>query len=302
MVLKFDQGTYNFSDTAIKWLQAMVIALFLGRAWQGLFWDMPLRSFFWDESLLGGLVTTLTGDTWQNYVTNVSVPSDQLIDALSVVIGIFWLCCAAIVPFGFRYPKLAKVLLYTGSVTLGLLAILYAKDHYWQVGQLLEYAAQVTAPIFLVAIFQPKANTPRFRFWLRVVIATTFVCHGLYAAAFYPQPGMWISWCRNILGFQTDEGVRQFLILMGVLDFVAAAGLFVPWRWVFVPAVWYCVIWGFLTAFARIVGNFYADVALSSLHQHSYEVFYRLVHGGLPVLLWWAYQQATTTTAATNDA
>lgn len=297
MALRFDKTTYFFNWMNIRTLQCLVIALFLGRAWQALFWDLPLRTFFWDEELLGGVVVHLTDDTWQHYVTNESMPTDQWIDGLSIGLGLFWMICALVTPLGFRYLRLTRAFLYAGAISLLLLAVLYAKDHYWQVAQLFEYVAQVTAPLFLVAVYQTKSNTSRFRWGLRIVIATTFVCHGLYAYGFYPQPGAWVTWCRNILGVETDESVRLFLTTMGVLDFIAAIGLFIPWKWIEQPAIVYCIVWGFLTALARLWGNFYSDMLLVSLHQHTYEVIYRLVHGGLPLLLWQiSYSRGTTTT------
>ena len=71
-----------------------VFFLFLVRAWQGLFWDLPLRAFFWDQNLLEGVVTTLTKDSWQNYVTNKSINIDAFINRLGAFTGFFWLCCA----------------------------------------------------------------------------------------------------------------------------------------------------------------------------------------------------------------
>lgn len=286
IAMKFDLSTKIFSPIAVCLLQTMVVLLFVGRAWQGFFWDLPLRTFFWDEALLGGLVTTLTGDTWQHYVTNVSLPTDRLIDGFSVCLGVFWLICALGVPWGWRRPKLVVRMLCAGAFSLALLALLYAKDHYWQLAQLFEYASQVTAPLFLAHLYQRRLNTLEFRWSLRGVIALTFVCHGLYAYGYYPQPGDWAVWTRNILGIESDEQVHFFLHAMGVLDIVAVVMICLPWKILSAPALWYCIIWGALTALARLLGNFYSDAVFLSLHQHGYEVLYRLVHGGLPLLLW----------------
>lgn len=277
-----------FDTKEILFLRIFVFCLFLGRGWQGLFWDLPLRTFFWDQSLLEGIVTSLTGDTWQNYVTNKSFNVDQFIDGLGVGIGIFWMLCAVAVLFLKETWKLGKWLLYLASFSFALLALLYFKDKFWQVGQFFEYATQITAPLILVHVLYGGQNTPLFRTTLKVIIATTFICHGLYAYAYYPQPGVWIQWCMDILFFKNDEAASQFLIIMGALDFLAAILLFIPFKWTFSIAVWYCIIWGFLTSLARLVGNFYIDIFWVSLHQHAYETLYRLVHGGIPLLLWWS--------------
>jgi len=291
--MKLEEKTFirSFNSKELLLLRILVFCLFFGRGWQGLFWDLPLRTFFWDQSLLEGIVTTLTADTWQNYVTNKSFNVDQFIDSLGVGIGVFWMCCAIVVLFFRETWKLGKWLLYLGSFSLSLLALLYFKDKFWQVGQFFEYATQVTAPLILVHILYGGQNTPRFRTTLKAIIATTFICHGLYAYAYYPQPGIWIQWCMDVLYFKEDQTASQFLIVMGVLDFIAAVLLFVPFKWISSLAIWYCIIWGILTSLARLVGNFYIEMFWESLHQHAYQALYRLVHGGIPLLLWWCSKE-----------
>ena len=51
-------------------------AVFLGRAWQFIIWDAPFRAFFWDESLMKGLVNSL-GLSWSYYLENIA--SDTII-------------------------------------------------------------------------------------------------------------------------------------------------------------------------------------------------------------------------------
>jgi hypothetical protein len=280
-----------FNSKELLLLKILVFCLFLGRGWQGLFWDLPLRTFFWDQSLLEGLVTTLTGDTWQNYVTNKSFNVDQFIDNLGVGIGLFWILCALAVPFLKETWKFGKWLLYLGSFSFALLALLYFKDKFWEVGQFFEYATQVTAPLILAVVLYGGQNTARFRTSIKLIIATTFICHGLYAYAYYPQPSIWIQWCMDVLYFKEDQTASQFLIVMGLLDFIAAALLFAPFKWVSSVAIWYCIIWGILTSLARLVGNFYIEMIWESLHQHTYEALYRLVHGGIPLFLWWCLKE-----------
>jgi hypothetical protein len=280
-----------FSSKELLFLRILVCCLFLGRGWQGLFWDLPLRTIFWDEYLLEGIVTTLTGDTWQNYVTNRTFDVDQFIDTLGASIGAFWIFCAVMVLFIKETWKFGKGLLYLGAFSFSILALLLFKDKFWQVGQFFEYAIQVTAPLVLAHVIYKGQNTPRFRMTLKVIIAITFVAHGLYACAYYPQPSVWIGWCMDVLPFKEDQTAKHFLIIMGVLDFLAAALLFVPFKKVSSLAIWYCIIWGVLTSLARLVGNFYIEMFWESLHQHAYEAFYRLVHGGIPLFLWWSLKE-----------
>lgn len=282
----------DFDNKPTRLLQFLVLALLWGRAWQGLFWDLPLRSFFWDQNWLEGIVTTLTQDTWQHYVTNESLATDQLIDGLGVGLGVFWALAGLGVFLWRDRPRLGKWIWRGCSVSLLVLAFLYFKERYWQVGQLLEYSAQVSAPLLLAYVWYQGKNTARFRGLVKLIIALTFISHGLYAMGYYPVPGHWVEWCRNILHLEGDASVRYFLLGAGLLDVLASIALFLPYRWAYKPALIYCITWGFLTAFARFFGNFYADMVLVSLHQHLYEVAYRLVHGGLPLLLWFWMKQA----------
>lgn len=288
MIAEKSRFVRNFEPREVLLLKVLVFCLFFGRAWQGLFWDLPLRTFFWDQSILEGVVTTLTGDTWQNYVTNRSVNIDNIINGLGVLMGVFWSFCAIAVFFIKKEHKWGKWLMYLGTLSLFILAFLYFKDKFWQLGQFLEYATQVTAPLVLVHVIYKDENTPSFRWSLNVIIALTFFCHGLYAYGFYPRPGVWIQWCMDVFGFENDTTASQFLYVIGIIDFIVAALLILPFRTTWKVVIWYCIIWGIMTSLARIAGNFYINMFWQSLHQHTYETLYRLVHGGIPLFLWWA--------------
>lgn len=276
----------DFDNKTTLLLQFLVLMLFWGRAWQGLFWDLPLRTLFWDQWWLEGIVTAITQDTWQHYVTNESMPTDKLIDGFGVGLGCFWAIAGASLFFLRNRPRWGKWILGLGSGTLFFIAFLYFKNCYWQVGQFLEYSTQCMAPLVLSYVWYESKNTARFRTIIKIIIAITFCSHGLYALGYYPSPDTWITWCKNVFGFEEDEKVRYFLLGIGILDFVASIALFFPYQRVYKLALLYCIVWGFLTAMARFVGNFYGDMVFVSLHQHLYEVAYRLVHGGLPLLLW----------------
>jgi hypothetical protein len=275
----------DFSSKEISLIKICVFFLFLGRAWQGLFWDLPLRAFFWDQDLLEGVITSLTNDSWQNYVTNKSINIDTFINRLGAFTGFYWLCCAILSLFIRKSWTWPKRILCLASFSLFLLALLYYKDRFYALGQLFEYSIQIAAPLILVYVINGGQNSKNFRFLLKGIIAVTFICHGLYACSFYPLPGIWVQWCLDILFFQTDVSATQFLLLMGMLDFFAALALF--FKFSFKVALWYCIVWGTITALIRVIGNFYINVPLESLHQWAYEMFYRLVHGGIPLLLLW---------------
>ncbi len=120
-------------------------------------------------------------------------------------------------------------------------------------------------------------------FILKLLIALTFLGHGLYAIGYYPVPGYFVDMVIRI--FKCSESVaRFFLFIAGVLDIVIAVGLFLPNKTVVKHCLIWAVIWGFSTAIARVLGNFYSDFILHSLHQTVYEMLYRLPHGLFPLL------------------
>jgi hypothetical protein len=282
----------TFTDREISLMRISVFLLFIGRAWQGMFFDLPLRTFFWDEKLLEGIVTLLTGDSWQNYVTNKSVNIDLIINRLGMCTGIFWALMGFLSLRVQKDWKWSLRMMKFAAFTLIILSLLYYKDRFFAVGQLLEYSIQVAAPLVLIYAVSGKLNTQKIRLVLRIVIAVSFICHGLYAYGYYPLPGLWVQWSMDVFFISDNDSAAQFLKIAGLLDFLAAAALF------FLPtlrmALYYCIIWGTLTAIARIYCNFYYDFALQSLHQHAFETSYRLVHGAMPLFLLWCCKNEKT--------
>jgi hypothetical protein len=82
----------------------------------------------------------------------------------------------------------------------------------------------------------------------------------------------------------SESFARTFLTIAGILDMMLAIGLFLPNKSIVKYCLLWAVIWGFSTAIARVVGNYYPDFIMRSLHQTIYEMAYRLPHGLLPVL------------------
>ncbi|MEK7258126.1 MAG: hypothetical protein AAB316_25445, partial [Bacteroidota bacterium] len=82
-----------------------------------------------------------------------------------------------------------------------------------------------------------------------------------------------------------EQGAKLFLNVVGVLDFVVGAGIFLPEKWAR-PVLLYAAAWGLATAWARIAGNFYWQFPLSSLHQYLFETVFRLPHFLVPMALY----------------
>ena len=86
----------------------------------------------------------------------------------------------------------------------------------------------------------------------------------------------------NFTGMTNDEA-KLILKIMGYLDFVFAVGLFIPY--VAKYFLWYGLLWGFLTAFARVYTNFDIDFFKLSFTQNALEFFVRIPHFILPLIL-----------------
>lgn len=273
----------TISNHKIQLLHFWVFCFFIGRAYEALFFDLPLRALFWDQNIMEQLVVTITNDSWQNYVTNQSINIDIIINNLGFSIGIIWLFTAITIWF-IRQSKWLPKLYYFSSFLFFIITLLGWKDKFYTGGFLLEHATQIISPLLLLYLIKKPKNSLRLRLFIKLIIAITFVSHGLFAVAYYPVSGQWLTWTSNLLGFSSDYNNLLFLKVMGILDFTAAFLLF--FKPTFSIAIWYCILWGFLTALVRIVANFYIEMPLESLHEWSYQCFFRLIHGGLPLFLW----------------
>ena len=254
--------------------------MFVGRAYQHIFWDAPYRTLLWEEGWLENIVNWF-GVDWQDYVT--SPKADQTIQFAIRISGVIYLLCAIACLLILQNPATKlKNTLYVGISLLAFLFLLQTKEKFFHVGQFFEHTAQIISPILLLLISKQKITRPQFHTALKVAIALTFCCHGLYAIGYYPRPGIFVDMTINILGC-SETFAHQFLFIAGVLDFVIVLLLFFPKTQKF--AIYYTLIWGLLTALARTVAFFDLDFPFQTLHQNSYQTLVRIPHMGLSLLL-----------------
>lgn len=263
------------------------VCLFLGRWWTHVKWDAPFRTIFWDEGLLKSLVESQSSLSWHEYVTSPTV--NQFIERLIVSFGWFYFLCAlaAIGVYILRnrppsiFSKLLQAMLFVSSLALILLAAMYCKEKFFSIGQFFEYSCQFLSPIFLLILVRKSMSTKRLVFLMKIAIALTFTCHGLYAIGFYPRPGLFVDMTINILRVSEETAVL-FLKIAGILDFALSILIFVP-RFA-KPALIYAIIWGSLTALARIVANFYWSNLEHTFGFWFWESLYRVPHALVPFL------------------
>ena len=271
---------YRFS---FRLVQAAAVSVFLARAWQHLYWDAPYRTLFWDEAWMKGLIEPTLGIAWRDYVT--SPQTDIFIQNLIMGTGWFYLACALVALFINRIGKVGRIVLWLGAANLLLLAALYCKEKFFFIGQLFEYSLQWGAPVML-AVLSKDPDRPwggPFILFVKIAIALTFTCHGLYAVGFYPRPGNFLEMVMNILPVN-ETGAIHFLNTAGTLDFLLSIALFLPGRWPRL-ALAYAVFWGLATSVARVWAYFHWAFWDSVLKQWLHEAVMRFPHFLVPLAL-----------------
>lgn len=263
-------------------VQMATVAVFLGRAWQHLFWDAPYRALLWDENWMKWIVEDIFKTPWGDYVYN----SDSGIQIFTKMIGVFYIICALAAAMIKRWSRFSIILLYIGAFSLIFLAALYAKERFFHAGQFFEYTLQWGSPILLVVLHRRQILTQQVVFFVKIAIALTFICHGLYAIGYYPRPGGFLEMAMNILHI-TDAQAAHFLFVAGIMDFAVSILIFLPNR-IAIGALAYCIIWGFFTTIARVWAHFYIEFLPNVFLQWLHESVMRFPHFLIPlaVLLW----------------
>jgi hypothetical protein len=263
-------------------LKVCVFLIFIGRAYQYLFFDAPFRALLWDEGLLQPLVEGLFNTPWNDYVT--SMKADAWINRIVGFNGILYVIAAFSAIFiTSSNKKYLKYPIRIGAFLLVLLSLLSAKDKFYHYGQFFEHAIQFGVPFVLLMAVNIKSNVKKISLYLKVLIAITFTAHGLYALGYYPIPGYFIDMTISCINVTEDIAVL-ILNTAGVLDILLSILIFVPKLAKY--ALIYAFIWGLMTSLARAVAFFNADFVLSSFHQSMYLVVYRLSHGVIPLLVY----------------
>ena len=276
-------------DWLIRSIWLSSLAVLLGRAWQHLFQDAPYRALLWDESWMGGIIRILGWESWDQYITSsgadhgidILIGSIGLVLLLSFLITLFWRISA---------HWLRQIFWLISGLILVVLAFLYTKEKFYAIGQFFEYSLQFGSVLLLWSFFRHKWIPRQFILTVKVAIALTFVCHGLYAIAHYPRPGNFVDMCIQFFGM-SEAGAHQFLWYAGFFDFVAAALIFVPSRLISNIGLGYCVIWGGMTAFARLFANYYGQEVGEWLFTYLPETLYRFPHFLVPLgLMVWQWR------------
>lgn len=265
-------------------LKFLCFSVFAGRAWEHMRWDPPFRSLLWDQNLMESFITHLTGLTWMQYATSPVI--DIMIQNTIFSFGCFYAVCALTALFiskqNHLFYRISQFILIVGTIGLLFLAFLYCKEKFFHTGQFFEYTCQFASPLFLLYALSNAHKVKALTLTLKIAIALTFACHGLYAIGYYPIPGNWVDMFIMGLG-TTEQTALKLLYIAGMLDLILSIAIFIP---AFTqPTLIYLILWGFVTAISRLYVNFYPDAALQSIEQYLHEVIYRVPHFGIPLLM-----------------
>lgn len=265
----------------ISFLKFCAFTIFIGRAYQLFFFGGPYRAFFWDESLLTPIVDGVFNYSWTEYATSATVNS--WIEGFTKLNSIIFLIAAFCCLFWHHIQgiKLKRFIVGLAIWLLLLLAICMVKSKN-DILQLFEMSIQLTVSFLLWKNIKLNPENKKLIFGLKVAIALTFIPHGLMAMGFPFRPGHFTDMTIMILGVNETQAT-QFLFVIGFLDVLMALLAFVPKLTKY--ALWYMIIWGFATAFARLVSGFNMDFISSTIHGSAYLTVYRLAHGLLPLIV-----------------
>ena len=168
---------------------------------------------------------------------------------------------------------LAGIVLYVDSL------FAFTQNKY-VVEQIIEHALKFGLPI--IYGMRKAIEREHLNQFLKMLVAFTFIGHGLFALGIHFIPGGFIQMVQNVLGFNIETS-RQFLHVIGALDLIFVILLFIPK--LDKVAVFYMIFWGLLTSMARVVGYFGNVPIEEFLKIYCFEMLWRWPHFLIPFYL-----------------
>ena len=276
----------------INFIRYSAVLMLLGRAYQHIRWGGPFRDIFYDPQGFGGwyanFIDTPLKDIYNDHFY------ENFLSYFSDFVGIVFLITAVVI-LGYERLSKLKGFIYASTALLALVfyGFLYGKN-LDQYGMFFEHSAQLVFPLIFVWSYQRK--TRLVNIIGSFAIAITYLCHGLYAYGYYPQPGHFAD--MMILGFgMTEDFARDLLVSIGIVDFVFALivilGIYLKHyannssslMLLLKVNLWYGVIWGLLTSLARVYTSYTDGMFLHWMDQYFLEFLVRVPHFALPYVL-----------------
>ncbi|MEZ4824855.1 MAG: hypothetical protein R3C61_00960 [Bacteroidia bacterium] len=231
--------------------------------------------------------TLLLGRGWQFFLSgnpfHIWQQNHPSASWIITAIGLYCLAGAAMAWLVNPGKKLLYAIISGSSAILLLMTWVLWEGSRFEFAQLIEQTAQWATPLLLLYFLSFHAGKsfsfPPERLMI-IVSALVFTGHGLYASGIYAQPGHFHFMITRILGI-SGAPASHFLHVAGVMDFIVSIGVFFPK--VRRLCLMYMVIWGTLTALARVVAYTEVNDLAGTLILWLPQTVFRLPHGLLPL-------------------
>lgn len=270
----------NLSNKALIWLIRIATFLTLfSRGWIYLRWDSPLRGIVWTEKWMTGPVDYFLHMSWAQFTETSDPYITFIFRAVGILLMASGIAALIVKPCMRRLTDLLCIA--TFFTALHAFAAWHGKDY--QFGMLIEMGLQAFTPALLLIALHRGLTSPAFDWTARILIALTFIGHGLYAVGHHPVPANFVTMSMNILGL--SEGIsKSFLLAAGYLDFLAALLIFLPLPAIRKYSLYYMFFWGFVTALARVVSHYNVAEKFYGIDPWLMETLVRTPHWAIPLV------------------
>ncbi len=259
----------------LKWSMLLVLG---SQAWIHFSGHTVYSSILWDEEGIAWVASDW--DTFVNQIFN-----DRLLDIISYSIGLYFMI---VMVQTLRLNKEKEVrnfnqLCFLTTLILALIAFLGARDKFMEWAQFFELSIQFLTPIIL-AVYLFGKKKQHLILLMKVAIALTFACHGLYALGIFPLPVHFMEMTMGILPLD-DTNARLFLKMAGIMDWIVAIMIFIPNRNIVQSALIYMILWGSITALARMTYALLNYGSITDIIQSIPNTLIRVPHALIPFVL-----------------
>lgn len=277
----------------------------LGRGWLHFSKGSPYWNLFWSEELLSPWLSLL-GVEWSSYVESTEVEAG--LNVLSMSLGVLYLSLSVVIAYASvallrsgEAPSSTPLLRRSLRLLLGLQVVYVAS--YWLGRSLylpiwLEQSTLIALPWLCLSTGLQRgeraAVTSSEALYLarapitvtRVAISCTFIGHGAFALGLYPVPDDYLVMVMRT--FECSQQRAQALLWWaGALDVLTALAVWTPRRYLRVrwAALTYMLIWGGVTACARVVGHWGQGSFTDTVWYWLPELMLRVPHALIPCWL-----------------
>lgn len=143
-----------------------------------------------------------------------------------------------------------------------------------------EAGIKILSPIVVQFIIRQEKKPDLL---IKTGICFTFIAHGLLALNIIPTPPAFYQMTGKILSLNFEQS-RLFLNTFGILDILACFIILFTKKRIYTLAVFYCIIWGGITALARTLYLLDSDIK-TILFSGIAETMVRIPNSLMPLLL-----------------